>query len=218
LGIEARQSIGWREWFSLELNGSYGGSLNGSGGGFPNAIPASLSLWDLGLEASTSIALDSVGSVYIEPSIGYGWLVANMRAAVALLPRKNWVRTDAYGPSAALYMRLFLTKRISVRFGSKYQASQLRTKSYASGRGSLPAGMLVDKRHSRARRHSLGALMGFDYAWRSWINLHAAVDYQSWSAGGAPQSMNRNYQFNDQATMAPRLERTRFTWGVDFAY
>lgn len=221
LGVDIRQSVGWREWISFELNGSYSGALNGSANELryyydPDAMPAGLNLWDLGLETFTSVALDSTKRVYIEPAVGYAWVVANMSAATGELPRKNWVRTDVYGPSFALYMRLFLSDRVSLRFGSKYQASQLLTRSYSAATGIYTPGMLNAKRHSRARRHSLGALMRLDYAWRSWIGLHGALDYQSWSAGGAPSTAQLTTVPNK--AVAPRLERVRFTWGVNFVY
>lgn len=225
-GISAKQTAGWREWFSIELTGGYSGALNGSAnnqevGSLPlggrYALPASLNLWDLSLESFTSVALDSTRSVYFEPAVGYGWVVAHMRTTVENLPRKNWVRTDFYGPSLAVYMRLFVSENVSLRFGSKYQASQLRTKKYSLEE--LPAlGTLTDERHSRARRHSLGALMRFDYTWRSWVYLHAAIDYQSWSAGGSPQPVYQGEPLSGQFAMTTRLGRTRFTLGADFAY
>jgi len=224
-GIEMRQSAGWNEWFTLDLYGSYAQSSVASGESsnsfFPQDLPASLSLWDMGAEAFTSISLDQQKEVWLEPAIGYSQVNANMKIATAGNPKENWERLKFYGPTAGLYLRLLLSSKISLRMGGGYMASTLKVKKYAQGpittyyNYPYSAGRLMGTYRFHNRRHGLFGLARLDYLWKSWVRFYSKVDYRSYSSGGA----NETYDiYGTISTAVPLLARVRFSWGVDFAY
>lgn len=235
LGAEIKETLGWKQWFSLEIIGAYSRSLGAtasrtgddwatSNRAWRSGCPARLSLWDLSVSAFTSLALDKSKSIFIEPSVGYSYLLANMGAAVWNNPIQEWEKLKFSGPTLGLYMRLFATPKIGFRVGGGYMASRLSIEKFN------PAGINTDAfpydpgfvgKHSyKTRRHGLKGLVRIDYLWKSWVNIHAALDYQSWSAGGFPADGPGFFgaSLYGNTVTSPMLQRYRLVWGADFTY
>jgi len=224
VGLQLKENVSWREWISFELTGAYSRSLGASANDYSdyydyNALPASLDLWDASSNLSSPIPLDHLRSVCIEPAVGFGLVAANLKAAYANMPTKNWEQLMFYGPTAGLYMRLCLSPKVNLRVGGSYMASRLRIKKYWPGDNN-PAGSFAGTHAYRSRRGGLGALAELKYLWKSWVQFHASIDYQSWSAGGKPANYNGPVgAFQVQATTTtPMLTRLRFSWGANFTY
>lgn len=225
-GLLLKQSGSWKEWVSLEFCGAYSHSLGGMANqwGRLYALPASLALWDVSSSLYASIPLDGTRSLCIEPALGFALVAANLTAAYRSMPRKNWERLLFYGPTAGLYVRLALSPKVSLRVGGNYMASRLRIKNYWSGFAYTSyfndPGAYAGKYGYRSRRGGLGALVEVKYLWKSWVQLNASVDCQSWSAGGKPANYGgpRLTYVYPTTTTTPMLSRVRFSWGADFTY
>lgn len=226
VGLKLKEIVSWKEMVSLELSGAYSHSLGGSTGerqsrGAAAALPAALGVWDADARLFATISLDRSRSVCIEPAVGFALIGADLKTAFEDMPLKNWEQLLFYGPTAGLYMRLSLAPRVSLRVGGNYMASRLRVKKYRSGNEDYYApGTYAGKYSYRSRRGGLGALVELKYDWKSWVQLHTSVDWQSWSAGGKPANYGGpTTTAYTQATVAtPMLSRLQFSWGANFTY
>lgn len=224
-GFEAKQSVGWREWFTLNLFGSYAQSSVAASDWNAffqrnSAAPSSLLLWDIAAEAFTSLALDSHKAVWLEPAIGYSFVGANMKNAPLDNPKARWEELKFRGPTLGLYLRLLLSSKVSLKMGGGYMASQLNIKKYSKGVATTlypyTAGRLMGSYHFHNRRHGLFGLARLDYLWKSWVRFYSAVDFRSYSSGGTAEQYGTDP--NSPSTAVPTLSRLRFSWGFNFAY
>lgn len=201
VGLSLRESVAWRRWAVLDIKGAYALSVGGealSSSLYLRNSPARIYTWDADALLYTSISVEKMQTVFLEPAIGFSSIGAHMRRMESDDMRK-WTKIKCYGPSLGFYMRLFLAPKFSLRVGGSYIAAQASQTTYDTN------GIFDEKRTFRARRHGLSALFRTDYKLRDWIGLFAGIDYQSWSSG-----------IDEDGVYS--LKRTRLSWGAECRY